>query len=502
MGEKDNEFQRIKLDSRYTRVRELETELKAYYTESRRLQRVVEELESQRQEMESIGEDNDRLTQQNVKLRELVVKMKQVQDYYKEQHENLHLEFKDMKVPGSQVEQYERQIEDLQNQIETFKTKLEDTEQINLDLKQSNAELQRISDEIQFTNNGLNREISDLKICVSDLETVLEHKSKQMEKMAMDKYDQQENLRTSVVSVQQQLAEKEKECNFLNASLKEKSEMLTSKNAELLQLKEYCEKVEQDSATLSSKVKDLKKANTILLDEVSKLKETIQSQQDKIDQHERIIHMNVNDLTKAYLPRSTTPLGEETKSEDVVEPVHQECESKEQPALRESPEINTEPVVTDVSPPNEEVKAAVDEAPAAEEYTFEEVDTKSNIYDDAATNVQRLARGFLNRRKVKRLKVERAEQLKKELEIEALHHSQNFDDLHDFQDDHIEPPVSARNYDEFGASIDEHEYHDTTFEIHEEEPIIFNEDSDHEVGDSFDFDDMGRAEFSGGEEEW
>lgn len=53
LGEKETECVRMRQDARHTRVRELETELKAYYTETRRLQKVVDDLSAQMRLMHS-----------------------------------------------------------------------------------------------------------------------------------------------------------------------------------------------------------------------------------------------------------------------------------------------------------------------------------------------------------------------------------------------------------------------------------------------------------------
>lgn len=108
LSEKEEDIAKIKLDSKHSRVRELETELKAYYTESRRLQKLVEQLQVSakgKQYEDEIG----KLKEKNQKFRDLLVKMKQVQDHLKEQNEVLKAK-PDEVIQGKPVENQEVEI--------------------------------------------------------------------------------------------------------------------------------------------------------------------------------------------------------------------------------------------------------------------------------------------------------------------------------------------------------------------------------------------------------
>ncbi|KAF0983504.1 hypothetical protein FDP41_010569 [Naegleria fowleri] len=527
LSEKDTEFQRIKLDSRYTRVRELETELKAYYTESRRLQKVVEDLEQERVAMQDLEEENEKMNKQNLKLRELIVKMKQVQDYYKEQNSHLaeeNRQLQDNHGISSELSMREHQIEELTLKLKELQQKLDDSNQTNSELKVSNSELQRISDEIQFQSNTVKKENSDLKNKLEELkknfESQLEEQKRQIDLLHREKENickerelqsqSSQILRSSVVSFEQQVAEKEREIQFLKAQLKEKHELADSRSLELMNLRNQCEEKDKEISQFQSKMKDLRKANTVLLDEISTLKE-------QQAQHQHIGGVSMIET----VPYPYPPIGIPNQNSAAVE----------------------EKIEDVLSPPQRQVgQLAVEQEENFDvggNYSFDEEDQREStdsIYDEAATQMQRLARGFLARRRFKKLREEQAATLHKAKEpslggvtiitddksehgappsqamgseLDNKTSSENALNLNSSQalaqtqnstiveEETFEEPHQHSSYDEFGGSLEDQNFDNSYIQ---EEPINFDDDNDRGYED----DDFGldTSHHTSYDEEW
>ncbi|KAG2377605.1 hypothetical protein C9374_009121 [Naegleria lovaniensis] len=517
LGEKETEFQRIKLDSRYTRVRELETELKAYYTESRRLQKVVEDLEQERSAMQDLEDENDKMNKQNLKLRELIVKMKQVQDYYKEQNvhlseENRHLH--DNNGISSELSMREHQIEELTTKLKELQQKLDDSYQTNSELKVSNSELQRISDEIQFQSNITKKENSELKNKLEELrtnfESQLEDQKRQVELLKREKENMcKENelqtqssqiLRSSVASFEHQVADKEREIQFLKAQLKEKHDLVDSRNLEILNLRNQCEEKDSEISQLQTKMKELRKANKVLLDEISVLKDQ-QAQQHNVSAvmtpvpypYPPIVLPSNDNTISSYPP----PIGIPNGTQEITTPQQQSQLTSSYGEIEENFDVGGN-------------------------YSFDDEQQQTeqdnlSIYDHAATQMQLLARGFIARRQFKELKEQAMQKTKeppvKTTEVKTENSSPVTDqvksenpqssDGSQKQQTNTKEEVNSHNtlaanpsnnlstqnstvveetfeepqhssYDEFGGSMDEH--FDSSYV--QEEPINFDDDYD------------------------
>lgn len=508
-------------------MRELETELKAYYTESRRLQKVVEDLEQERVAMQDLEEENEKMNKQNLKLRELIVKMKQVQDYYKEQNSHLaeeNRQLQDNHGISSELSMREHQIEELTLKLKELQQKLDDSNQTNSELKVSNSELQRISDEIQFQSNTVKKENSDLKNKLEELkknfESQLEEQKRQIDLLHREKENickerelqsqSSQILRSSVVSFEQQVAEKEREIQFLKAQLKEKHELADSRSLELMNLRNQCEEKDKEISQFQSKMKDLRKANTVLLDEISTLKE-------QQAQHQHIGGVSMIET----VPYPYPPIGIPNQNSAAVE----------------------EKIEDVLSPPQRQVgQLAVEQEENFDvggNYSFDEEDQREStdsIYDEAATQMQRLARGFLARRRFKKLREEQAATLHKAKEpslggvtiitddksehgappsqamgseLDNKTSSENALNLNSSQalaqtqnstiveEETFEEPHQHSSYDEFGGSLEDQNFDNSYIQ---EEPINFDDDNDRGYED----DDFGldTSHHTSYDEEW
>uniref|UniRef100_A0A7S1PHT0 Uncharacterized protein n=1 Tax=Percolomonas cosmopolitus TaxID=63605 RepID=A0A7S1PHT0_9EUKA len=185
LQQRDEEFDRIRLDSRYTRVRELETEMKTYYAESRRLQTLVDQMQMEHEQMmnnmAATGAmtgappsyvntvELQQLREKNAKFRDLVMKMKQMQDHLKEQNDIL----------SDQLRQYQdgespnpldntQELQHLKNENERL---LHQREKLRSDHAQLLEQSKNSNNELSDLNRMLKRSQAQLKETEENFET-------------------------------------------------------------------------------------------------------------------------------------------------------------------------------------------------------------------------------------------------------------------------------------------------------------------------------------------
>jgi chromosome segregation ATPase len=322
LAEKDEEFERIKVDSRYTRVRELETELKAYYTESRRLQRIVEQTRSIQDGHEQTMMDMSRMGEENAKLRELVVNMKKVQDYYQVQLSSIAQKKEEMNNLMTTNQKYaakkdalkkerttlnqnldgiQRELEALQDEHDNMKDKHEilqkENEAItknhqtamdllhkeNQKLAKSNVTLQNEKQSVEIEKTTYQQRITDLKGKMKAIKTTLDNETK--EKIAAQ--HEMITLKYQVESLQkdkdsQQPTQSEPDPNSVQAQIKKFKTALKEKSAEVEHLQIEIEDLRKKMA---EKDIQIKRYMTIIAQAKS-------AEEDDRQNHEQIVRLS------------------------------------------------------------------------------------------------------------------------------------------------------------------------------------------------------------------
>lgn len=228
LQQRDEEFNRIRLDSRFTRVKELETEMKTYYSESRRLQTLVDQMQLEREQMMSnlaTGTTDPvntlellQLREKNSKFRDLVMKMKQMQDHLKEQNdllsEQLHQlqEGNDAVDSTQELQHFKYENEKLLNQREKLRN---DYSNLLEQSKNSNHEI-----------STLNRQLKQAEADINELRDSLRVKTAEYEEAIMKKEQSDKQYIDKILQIQKELDEERKLTSQLQQSLKEKTDQL------------------------------------------------------------------------------------------------------------------------------------------------------------------------------------------------------------------------------------------------------------------------------------
>eukprot|EP01028_Stygiella_incarcerata_P005116 TRINITY_DN2191_c0_g1_i1.p1 TRINITY_DN2191_c0_g1~~TRINITY_DN2191_c0_g1_i1.p1 ORF type:complete len:564 (+),score=225.12 TRINITY_DN2191_c0_g1_i1:269-1960(+) len=156
VSEKDAEISKMKNDSRHTRVRELETELKAYYTESRRLQKVVDELTEKLRTASSAQAPPEEHQAQILQLTERNMNLKNIARTLKANYETV---CQDMEYVVEENEQLKAKTEEMEKVLAMQSKESEGSETMQKELSVLRAEMQTKDDKI----HDLEIELEDTK---------------------------------------------------------------------------------------------------------------------------------------------------------------------------------------------------------------------------------------------------------------------------------------------------------------------------------------------------
>ena len=164
--QKDEEISRLKADSKYTHVAELELELRTYYNESRRLQKL---LEAQAQETTTAvvsSGDSAKADEQLRQLQERNVQLRATNSKLQAQNDQLE---QDMKLLSRENTALQKQIEELKHVVKTqsHRTPAEVAE-LQSTLKSKAAEYKQLEQQHQLKLEGMRSSVTytdtDLRI--------------------------------------------------------------------------------------------------------------------------------------------------------------------------------------------------------------------------------------------------------------------------------------------------------------------------------------------------
>ncbi|KAL9643805.1 hypothetical protein ABK040_013219 [Willaertia magna] len=383
--EKENEFQRIKLDSRYTRVRELETELKAYYTESRRLQKLVEQFQERQKYFDKLEDDTLKLTQQNTKLRELIVKMKHVQDYYKEQHQAISQMENIDNDKNAKLVEYEEKIKSLEinlqeamNENQSLRTSLEETNTTISELHQENQQQQQLLQILNEEKQKLAQKIEKNNQNVVSLQNEVEvHKT-----MVKEKADIAESKSKEILRLHQTLEEREKERQIFISKIAELEKISQQHKQEIDIIKSQNHSLEQDKLKL---VEELNNKTLVIVEEskeitVEKTKEKSETVAEETISNENKYGFEESETTESIYDKAATVVQRGVR--DYLRRKH----NTEQKTLN-AVEVKEQTVTAPKEPAAERV---VDTQPAYDEFggsMDEEKDvSQNNLFDEHNEN--------------------------------------------------------------------------------------------------------------------
>eukprot|EP00762_Andalucia_godoyi_P004443 ANDGO_08223.mRNA.1 hypothetical protein TTHERM_00194430 len=186
--EKEEAMQKMKTDIRHTRVRELETELKAYYTESRRLQKIVDELSSQLRvvvshQQSTVAEQTStlrttkeqeeliiRLREKNLHLRTLTKNLREDAGLMNNEIDRLHKECQDLKKKADGSVQTRNALQDEKNRADEAEARVVALQSV---LRKTDDQLQEKEIEVIRIRESSNAEIGVLKNRIAELESAV-----------------------------------------------------------------------------------------------------------------------------------------------------------------------------------------------------------------------------------------------------------------------------------------------------------------------------------------
>eukprot|EP00698_Gefionella_okellyi_P011121 TRINITY_DN2912_c0_g2_i1.p1 TRINITY_DN2912_c0_g2~~TRINITY_DN2912_c0_g2_i1.p1 ORF type:complete len:751 (+),score=237.26 TRINITY_DN2912_c0_g2_i1:100-2352(+) len=211
ISQRDDEISRLKNDSKYTRVAELELELRTYYNESKRLQKL---LESSAREESSIITGGTEADSQIRQLSEKNMQLKGANHKLQLQAEQLE---QDMRSMNDENDRMKRQIDDLRQQLASSRGRVQDTPQEVRKLQTQHAStVAALEQQHQLKLSELNSKTSILNDQLqskASAQRSLEDERERLQQRLRDEELRNSKQRDEARSLEQQLADVRRQLN-------------------------------------------------------------------------------------------------------------------------------------------------------------------------------------------------------------------------------------------------------------------------------------------------
>eukprot|EP01012_Entosiphon_sulcatum_P039944 TRINITY_DN5354_c0_g1_i1.p1 TRINITY_DN5354_c0_g1~~TRINITY_DN5354_c0_g1_i1.p1 ORF type:complete len:859 (-),score=172.55 TRINITY_DN5354_c0_g1_i1:8-2533(-) len=251
----NEELQKLRLDGRYLRVRELEMEVKAYFSEARRLQRILDQLTTSRNkdaEQQAMHEALQLLTQKDndaLRLRDTIASQKS--------------EIRRLQEEAQQVkERATHELQDARAQIEELQAENQDLNQL---AEARLAEVHRLTDRLRMAQllererAAENEKLVEAKRKVEQDFEDLARDHAEISKAHQSCPSEKAELTENLAAANSDLAEKVEKFKLLEQQFAEASKASDEKSAEIEQLRRDVKVHKEHAAALSDERTEIAK---------------------------------------------------------------------------------------------------------------------------------------------------------------------------------------------------------------------------------------------------
>eukprot|EP00668_Euglena_longa_P002037 GGOE01002367.1.p1 GENE.GGOE01002367.1~~GGOE01002367.1.p1 ORF type:complete len:803 (+),score=180.99 GGOE01002367.1:48-2456(+) len=269
------ELNRLKLDGKYLRVRELETEVKAYYSEARRLQRILDQMtanrnkDSEKQAMDealALLQDKEQVI---VRLRDTIATLKQMLKQHRQELDRLqeekerqrHEAERRVESLGGEGSEHRTMAQTCREELESLQVKLTATSQT---VEEKDCQVARLTEQLKALKDNLQQLTRQHEALVSEQEQQLAH-NRDLQEELNDLQQDLEEMKAKFHASQEKYNELHRQvrsgageadiCRDQCDRMKDEFEAVTSERDALLK---NCRRLQEDSDALKDQVKDLK----------------------------------------------------------------------------------------------------------------------------------------------------------------------------------------------------------------------------------------------------